>query len=88
MRKHVPRISECFKIIENEWGTPIMSLKYSGTERFSCDDPQSKEWSDNWYQKDTNNIITLMMSGISGWGNAAQRKESYSYIPDSRVARD
>ena len=28
----MPGISECFKIIENEWDTPLMSLKYSGTD--------------------------------------------------------
>lgn len=39
----MPGISECFKIIKNKWDTPIMSLKYSGTERVSCDNPQRND---------------------------------------------
>lgn len=29
-----------------------------------------------------------MVSGIPGWGNGAERKESDSYILDSRVSGD
>lgn len=90
MKKHVPGISECYKKIENKWDTPSTNLKYSGTERFIQYDPQSKEWLNNWYQKNrcVNNVLTVPVSKIPGCGSAAQRLESNCCVLDSRVAGD
>lgn len=68
----MPGISECYKIIE-KWDTPSMNLKFNGTEIFTQYDLHSKEWLDNWYQKDicVNNVLAGTMSRILGWGNPA-----------------